>query len=87
MTLSLSKWVSQSVSDILIWDRDGDGHGDADADADADIERVNWWISDLVAQLTIPDKLRNLIHDIEGYRLQSESDLDSIHNSCDVLNL
>ena len=30
------------------------------------------------------DKLRNLNHDIESSDLESDSDLDSIRNSCDV---
>ena len=40
---------------------------------------------DLVTQLTIPDKLRNCSHDVKDSELQLESDLDSIRNSCDVL--
>ena len=36
-----------------------------------------------MTQLTITDKLRNLNHDSD---LQSDTDLDSIRNSCDVLN-
>ena len=39
----------------------------------------------IVTQLTISDKLRNLNHDMRVSDLQSESDLDSIRNSCDVL--
>ena len=38
-----------------------------------------------MTQLTITDKLRNLNDDIRSSDLQSESDLDSIRNSCDVL--
>ena len=38
-----------------------------------------------MTQLTISDKLRNLNHDMRVSDLQSESDLDSIRNSCDVL--
>ena len=39
----------------------------------------------LVNKLTFPYKLRNLYHGIEGFSdLQSEGDLDSIRNSCDV---
>ena len=37
-----------------------------------------------MTQLTIADKLRNLNHDTEGCGLQSESDLHSNRNSCDV---
>ena len=37
-----------------------------------------------MTQLTISDKLRNLNHDIRSSDLQSDSDLDSIRNSCDV---
>ena len=42
----------------------------------------------IVTQLTIPDKLQNLNHDWIIMRFidwQSQSDLDSIRNSCDVL--
>ena len=42
------------------------------------------WSTDLVTQLTIPDKLRNWIMALRVGDWQSESDLDSIRNSCDV---
>ena len=43
--------------------------------------RVIQWVSDLVTQLTITDKLRNLIMTLRVSDLQSESDLDIICNS------
>ena len=52
------------------------------SDLDVDLGRF----SDLVTQFTITEKLQTLKswHILRVSDLQSDSDLDSIHNSCDV---
>ena len=47
-------------------------------------QRQRQRFSDLVSQLTIPDKLKRIIKFRVSDR-QSERDLDSVRNSCDVL--
>ena len=47
-------------------DNDKDKRKDKDKDKDKENDLVIYWISDLVTQLTVPDKLKNSNHDIEG---------------------